>query len=503
MSFVPALAFLSALAVVALTQFDPTGGSLSLFEPIVWLGLALVAWSRSWWTAVPVALALTVLRGFAVAEQICRFYLQRPLELRNDIRLIPDLQNVLTNTGGHRMLTAVAVGLGLFVFVVAALLMVSAENRRAVGAAFVVVAVAALAVPGKTMLSARLLVELTSTDADLERKIREEHRARARWSDLRDRGFRGRDVHVVLIESYGDIVFGHPALEELRSSVLPYFERRLADAGYSVASTLYRSPTFGGRSWLAHGSIDSGIMITDQLRYERLLRSEVVPLAEHFNRAGYYTATVAPGITKPFPEGRWFGYQEGLYLEQIAYTGPRFGWATVPDQWLLDRVGRSLLRAPKPRFVEWHLVSTHAPFATHAPYLAPEQLALDAPYEEATPVRFDIQWPYLARAHEGYAHALTYELEVLADALPELLGEDGIAVLVGDHQPNGAMMQSDASWDVPCHVVSRDDPWPGFTPGIIPAATVDAPPLAELYEDLLRSETRPAVRIGRGGPLSP
>lgn len=497
------LATVATAAVVALTQLDPTGGSLSLFEPWVVLCLAFVAWVRRWWAAVLAALALLAFRGFALAEQVCRFYLQRPLELWNDIRLLPDLQVVLTDTGGHGMLTAVALALGVFVVLVAGALRFASEHRPIVAAVALVSALLGLLVPGQLALSGRFVSELATTTEELERKIADEQRGRDAWSDLRDRAFRGRDVHLVLIESYGEIVFTHPELGALRSSVLPRFEQALRAAGLSVASRLYRSPTFGGRSWLAHSSIDSGIMITDQMRYEALLRSGVVPLAEHFNRAGYYTATIAPGIVEPFPEGRWFAYRESFFFEQLGYEGPRFGWASVPDQWLFARMQERLLRTPSPRFVEWHLVSTHAPFATHAPLLSAEALASEAPYADATPVRFDIQWPYLERAHEGYVHAVRYELDVLADVLPELLGEDGIAILVGDHQPNGAMMEAGASWNVPCHVVSRDAPWPGFVPGLIPAPVDQAAPLAELYEDLLSSEARPAVRIGRGARPSP
>ncbi|MEM6733971.1 MAG: hypothetical protein AAF658_20580, partial [Myxococcota bacterium] len=151
-----------------------------------------------------------------------------------------------------------------------------------------------------------------------------------------------------------------------------------------------------------------------------------------------------------------------------------------------------LRKLPAPRFVEWHLVSTHAPFATHAPWLNPEELERADPYADRKGTKFDIQWPYLEDAHRGYAWSLDYEFRVLADVLPKLLEEGGVAILVGDHQPNGAMMQPGATWEVPCHVVSPDretlSEWSRFSPGGTPSFSKDAPPLAELYADILKSE---------------
>ena len=61
---------------------------------------------------------------------------------------------------------------------------------------------------------------------------------------------------------------------------------RLGAAGYSGHSAYLTSPTFGGLSWLAHSTLQTGLPITDQVRYNAVIASTRLTLASAFRSAG-------------------------------------------------------------------------------------------------------------------------------------------------------------------------------------------------------------------------
>ncbi|MEO1482678.1 MAG: hypothetical protein AAFU77_11280 [Myxococcota bacterium] len=468
--------------------FRPAWTELLSFEPLTWALILVVAWTRSWWATVAAAVALVGIRTFAIAEHGCRHFLKRPLDLLNDLRLVPELQELLTNTGGPNTLSFLAVALGLYVLLAIALLRGVSGHTGAVAALAGAVLVPALFLGQNMTLSGRIASELGSLTGagSFEARVAAEHATVIeRWNGA-DRAFRGRDLHLIVVESYGETVFRHPPYRALREERLPRFAADLAAAGFSVQSRYYRSPTFGGRSWFAHSAISAGVMVGDSDRYRMLLDSKIEPLASHFRRGGYTTTLVAPAIIRAWPESRYFSFDEVLVFESLGYEGPRFGFAMVPDQWVLDRVSARL--GPGPNFVEWHLTSTHAPFTAHAPFLSAEALAAEHPYRDVEVKRFPITWPDLNNAEVGYAWAMDYEFQVLADALPRLIEDGGIAIVVGDHQPNGALTGDEATWNVPCHVIGSNlHRWEGYREGIEPRGP--AAPLSQLFVDILENES--------------
>ncbi|HSO64973.1 MAG TPA: CDP-alcohol phosphatidyltransferase family protein, partial [Ornithinibacter sp.] len=74
---------------------------------------------------------------------------------------------------------------------------------------------------------------------------------------------RGKDVVVAFVESYGRVALeGHES-----SSVRTLVDAgtvRLRDLGYTAASAYLGSPTFGGSSWLAHATLQSGLEVGNQ-----------------------------------------------------------------------------------------------------------------------------------------------------------------------------------------------------------------------------------------------
>ena len=178
-------------------------------------------------------------------------------------------------------------------------------------------------------------------------------------------GLRGKDVLVAFVESYGRDAVEDPEFAPQVGAVLDAGNRRLRAAGFAARSAFLTSPTAGGGSWLAHATFLSGLWINNQQRYRTLVASDRLTLNSAFRRAGWRTVGVMPGITRAWPEGAFFGYDQRLRLrDNLGYRGPRFSFASMPDQYTLAAFERTELAKPGrgPVMAEIPLVSSHAPW---------------------------------------------------------------------------------------------------------------------------------------------
>jgi hypothetical protein len=299
----------------------------------------------------------------------------------------------------------------------------------------------------------------------------------------------GRNVYLFFIESYGETLFGNPAHRKGFAPVLSRFEADLARGGYRVCSRYLRSPTFGGASWLAFGTLESGVWLPNQLRYGYLVASRVPPLATYFEKAGYRTVSAMPGTTMPWPEGRYFAYQKDYHARDLHYRGPAFGFAPMPDQFVLDRIYRAEINhQQKPLFIRYVLVSTHAPFHRQPRFLADwDEIGDGRVFHQMEPILFPNNWPDLTEAFDAYLTSIDYEIETLGDYLNRFDHGDALIIVLGDHQPNAHITGPEAPSLVPVHVISREaanlEPFRemGFVPGVVPSNT---PPFGGMQDFL-------------------
>ena len=299
----------------------------------------------------------------------------------------------------------------------------------------------------------------------------------------------GRNVYLFLIESYGETLFGNPDHRKKFAPSIVRFKAELDRGGYTVYSRYMRSPTFGGASWLAFGTLESGVWLPDQMRYGYLVASRVPPLASYFAKAGYRTLSVMPGTTMPWPEGHYFGYQKSYQARDLDYHGPAFGFAPMPDQFALDRIYRAeIVNQQTPLFIRYVLVSTHAPFHRQPRYLADwDWIGDGSVYLGMDPIVFPNNWPDLTEAFGAYLTSIDTELTVLGDYLTRFDHGEALIIILGDHQPNAHITGPEAPSLVPVHIISRKastlEPFRrmGFAPGVIPP---DTPPFAGMQEFL-------------------
>lgn len=309
----------------------------------------------------------------------------------------------------------------------------------------------------------------------------------------------GNDVYLFFIESYGATIFENERHFQMIEPVLRQYESDLTAQGFSIYSCFLKSPAFGGSSWLAHGTIASGVKLSSQLTYDLLITSDTPTMAHLFNRAGYRTISVMPANEWPWPLGKFFGYQKHYYARDFDYIGPKFGWSPMADQYVLQYIYRKEISERTRRlFVEFVLSSSHAPFNRLPPYLENwSQIGDGSIYHHREAVTFPVVWPDLTNAAEAYVSAIVYEITVLKYFIEQHIKDDTLMIIMGDHQPSVQITGPNSSWSVPVHVICRNrhllEPFrsKGYASGLIPRQPLPHPGMETFLLDFLRSFSSP------------
>ena len=273
-------------------------------------------------------------------------------------------------------------------------------------------------------------------------------------------GLRGKDVVLVFVESYGRVALEGSSFSPGVTAVLEDGDNQLEDEGFTSRSAFLTSPTFGAISWLAHATLQSGLWVDSQQRYDVLVTSPRQTLSSLFERAGWHTVGVVPSNNRDWPQGEFYGFDDFYDSRNIGYQGPRFGYPTMPDQFTLDAFHRLQL-APSPRppvMAEIDLITSHAPWS-RVPRLIDQAAVGDGSVFEGMPEQLpsaaDI-WPEPERVQAAYGDAIEYSLSAVVRFVATYGNDDTVLVVVGDHQPATIVSGQDAGYDVPVAVVARD-----------------------------------------------
>jgi hypothetical protein len=290
----------------------------------------------------------------------------------------------------------------------------------------------------------------------------------------------GKDVIFGFIESYGISTITDERYQPLISQSLTNMAEQLADAGLTIATGRLQSPVQGGQSWLGHLSVLSGQWVHNQLAYETLLSSGYATLIDDFRSTGHRTVAVMPAITKAWPEGRLFRYDQIYDRDGLGYQGPSFNWVTMPDQYTWRQFQSIREQHEQPLFAELALISSHAPWVPILPVLEDWETIGDGEVFQRwtgageAPVSL---WRDPERVREHFAQAIAYALETASGFASRYLERDTLLILLGDHQPAPLITGENASRDVIVHVISADptlvEPFlsgelPGFQRGTLP-----------------------------------
>ena len=296
-------------------------------------------------------------------------------------------------------------------------------------------------------------------------------------------GLRGHDVLIVFVESYGRVALTDPQVSPPVLAALGRGDQRIRGAGFAARSGMLTSSTYAGLSWLAHATLQSGQWINDQGRYDQLLAGQRLTLSGAFGRAGWRTVAAIPANTMDWPEGaRFYGYDHIYDSRNLGYAGPEFGYATMPDQYLLSKFQRAeLAHGHPPVMAELDLVSSHGPWGPLPPTVGWAEVGDGSTYS-SRPAALNMPeggWQRADQAKAAYAQSIAYTLDTLTSFVATYGNDDLVLVVLGDHQPAAVVSGPGASHDVPISIIARDaavldrvEPW-GWSDGLRPAP--DAP----------------------------
>ena len=321
-------------------------------------------------------------------------------------------------------------------------------------------------------------------------------------------GLRGKDVLVVFVESYGRVAVQDPVFSARVGSTLDAGTSRLRAAGFSSQSAFLTSPTYGAASWLAHATLQSGLWVDTQQRYDVLVAGDRFTLGDAFKRAGWRTVGDVPSNRKDWPQGEFYDFDTLYDARNVGYVGPEFGYATMPDQYTLAAFHRLELADPHPPVMaEIDLASSHAPW-TPLPRLVDWSLVGDGTVFDPMPAQgpsTDLVWRDPERVRTAYVQSIEYTLDALISFVETYGDPDLVLVVLGDHQPAAIVSGEGANHDVPITVIARDpavldriDGW-GWQAGMRPGPDAPVWPM-DTFRDRFLTAFGPRPPSSASGP---
>lgn len=541
LAFIGVLVFVSALINFPTeTRYVLAWPHAALSAEIVLLFAALAVfpslrgrWALTVRYAASVAiLAVVVLK---LGDMAAHAALGRPFNLYFDIHLsssvVALLRGALGDSGTATLLAALT--FGAVALAAASFLTIGAIQRLACRPAGRAVILGATAVATVLLAGQRLAPDLFGpvrpvifqgaatavNQARLFREARAEQAAFARTADQDGSttfsdvdlaaALDGVDVLLIFVESYGRSAIENPRYGATLVPTLDRFSATLDAAGVASASGWLESPVQGGQSWLAHGTLLSGLWLESQLRYNLMIGQGRQTLVHDFARAGYRTVAAMPAITLAWPEAESFGYAQTYFADDFGYAGPPYNWVTMPDQYTLaflqraERTGRPA--GTPPLFAEVALISSHAPW-TPVPELIEDWSTIgngaifDRWIDRGEPP--GVVWADPDKIRTQYVLSVDYSLQVLERYAADFVNEETLLIVVGDHQPAPVITGEGASRAVPLHILSGDRRLVdrfiggGLTPGMRPDPGSPVPPMDRFRGWFLSTLAKPLMDLG-------
>jgi hypothetical protein len=477
-------------ALVAPNRTSDLSINAFLRIPVEGLAGAALLLVLPWRARRPVAVVLGVVLAALTILKILDmgFYsaLDRPFNPVSDWSYFDSAIEVLSDSVGHTAAVTTAI---LLMIVAAALLalmplavirlmrIVTAHHTRSaraiVGAAMVWVLCAVFGVqiasgaPIASSSAAQLVydqargVSAAVKDRETFEKLADVDAFRDAPPESMLRGLRGKDVIFAFVESYGRVATEGSAFSPQVDAVLDRGTKRLQAAGYSSKSAFLTSPTFGGISWLAHSTLQSGLWVDTQQRYDQLMDIDRLTLASAFGAAGWRTVADVPSNDRDWSEGTsFYGYDQIYDRRNVGYEGPTFSYASMPDQYTLAALQRLELGRPDrdPLMAEIDLVSSHTPWAplphmVDWPDVGDGSIFDPMPAEGQSP---DELWKDSDQVKAAYGQSIEYSLEALISFVETYGDKNLVMVVLGDHQPSTTVSGENASHDVPITVIAHD-----------------------------------------------
>ena len=274
-------------------------------------------------------------------------------------------------------------------------------------------------------------------------------------------GLRGKDVLLVFVESYGQVAVQGSTFSPGVDALLRRGTAQLQAAGFSSRSAFLTSPTFGGLSWLAHATLQSGLQVNGQRRYAQLVHSQRLTLSTAFKRAGWRVVGVMPANRQDWPEGSSFYHYEKVYnRDNLGYRGTKLGLYRTPDQYAFYALQQHELAKPHRQhvFAEMDTISSHFPWE-QVPRILPWNSLGDGTIFDRVPAQ-EFPRPGLfadaGTAKVAYGRSIQYAMGSLISFVRHYDDKNLVLLLMGDHQPATFVSGQDATHNVPVSIIAHD-----------------------------------------------
>ena len=272
-------------------------------------------------------------------------------------------------------------------------------------------------------------------------------------------GLRGKDVIIAFVESYGQVAVQGTSFSPGVDAVLRQQADMLARAGWSTQSAWVGSPTSGGVSWLAHSTLQSGLWVNSQQRYDELLDSHRFTLSDAFDKAGWHTVADDPSNNTTWVPGTTFYHYAQTYNRlNVGYHGPSFSYSAMPDQYTLAEFQRlELTPGHKPVMGEIDLTSSHTPWAP-LPAMVPWNQVGNGSIFRPQPAESEsvpTVWSSTNTVRQFYGQSIRYTMTALTSWVTELNDPNLVLILLGDHQPHSTVSGNAPNNEVPISIITR------------------------------------------------
>ena len=481
-----------------------------------------------WWVFLLLGVLTLLVRLFETADNISHRFLYRDFHVTLDKHLIPEFFKLLYDSSPAR--AVIGYSAIFLTFVIGSVVLVAAMlgevyrraqyaffRRATLGLLLLTTGIVVSQELGGPVLyqrevSQRIAAEIEHTNRlPRERKkiIKTINDVQARIGDgtFFDK-LKGNDLLLVFVESYGRTALVQPRQRELLLPRYQEMQKNLEAAGFHVASDFLTSPTYGGFSWFAHMTLGTGVKVISHLHSQILDELKPPALADRFRSAGYLPVLVMPGTTRSWPGmDDYYGFRDHYFSWQMSYRGPRYGWAPMADQYTLFHIHRDKIeKSTQPLFVQYALVSSHAPFNDIPRYIEDwSKLGDGSILHTAGRDSFETSWSNPEQIHEGYAAAIAYELRVMEGYLTNFVKDDTLVIFMGDHQPHQQVTgPNNLTWSVPVHIASRNPAFVapflrrGYIPGMIPDQPLPHVGMERFMEELLADFSSEPLTVDPG-----
>jgi phosphatidylglycerophosphate synthase len=317
-------------------------------------------------------------------------------------------------------------------------------------------------------------------------------------------GLRGKDVMLVFVEAYGQQAVQGASFSPEVDKALAQGNNRLQSAGFSSRSGFLTSATYGGISWLAHSSLQSGLWVDSQLRYNQLMSAKRFTLAQAFKQAGWRTVDDVPSNDRSWPQGEKYYHYDKIYDRyQVGYHGPTFTYASMPDQYIFSALQRLELGKPhrKPLFAEVDTVSSHMPWNRIPHPIGWNQVGNGSIYNKV-PMTHETGafWSNSARVKAAYGTSIVYAMNSLTSFVQHYPDKNLVMIVLGDHQPLPIVSGHNGNHVVPISIIAHDPKvlkqigsW-GWGPGLQPKQDAPVWPMSAFRNRFLTAfDSKPAT----------